>query len=133
LIRRAQDAAGGVVDDGVAAFEDLEGAAFVELQRRGFELPPPGNQQAVHAAEQFGGALLAHAPKPADARPQIERRKADMSGGEAAAFLSHQALETRPQSALVGFDSPPQNRGTGAKVEGRYPRARSREPLVRGG
>ena len=117
LIGGAQHPAGCVVHDGVAAFEELEGAALLKAKRGRFEAPPPRDQQSVHARVHFREALFACAPKPAYSRSQIERREAHLGCSEAAAFLRYQALQRGVQSGAVLLDAAPQHGGARAQIE----------------
>jgi len=51
----AEEVAGGVGGDGVAAFEDAQGAALLELQRQFFEAVAFRAQKALDADAEFGG------------------------------------------------------------------------------
>ena len=68
LVGGPQNFSGGVVSDGVAAFEDFEGAALFELHHRGLDPTAFRNEHAIKPDLQVVSVALPSATKACDAR-----------------------------------------------------------------
>jgi len=90
----AEEVAGGVGGDGVAAFEDAQGAALLELQGQFFEAVAFRAQKALDADAEFGGTSFEAQAERGNFRAKIEGSDAQMGDGEAFARL----LEARAKA-----------------------------------
>jgi len=90
----AEEVADGVGGDRVAAFENAQGAALLELQGQFFEAVAFRAQQALDADGEFGGTSFEAQAERSDFRAKIEGSDAQMGGGETLARL----LEARAKA-----------------------------------
>src|SRR5260370_10908091 len=102
--RRAEEVAGGVGGDGVAAFEDFQGAAFLELQREALTAFALGAQESLGAGAEIGAAFFKAQTERGDFHAKIKRDDADMRGGEAFArlFEARAKAEGEARCHLIG-------------------------------
>src|SRR6266850_1905262 len=90
----AEEVAGGVGGDGVAAFENAQGAALLELQRQFFEAVAFRAQKALGAEVEISAAFFEAQAERGDFHAKVEGSYAQVGGGEAFARL----LETRAKA-----------------------------------
>ena len=77
----------------VAALEQLERAALLELQRGGCEPAALGDEHSIHSNAQIAAALIEGAPQLADSRAQVERRESYTCDREPALLARDHTLE----------------------------------------
>src|SRR5712692_1426525 len=110
--RVAEGDLGGVAEDnpirvrgnGVAAFEDLQRAALVELQQKFFKAVAFAEKQALGADAEFGAAFFEAQTERGDFHAKIKRDDAEMRGGEAFArlFEARAKAEGEARGHLIG-------------------------------
>ena len=89
LIGRAQNFSGGVVGNGVAAVEELERAALIELEGGGFDLSTPArDQRAIDLDAEVARAVVERAAQFADTSAEVECRGIATSSSGEASLLS---------------------------------------------
>ena len=104
LIRRAEEVAGGIGGDGVTAFQNFQGAAFLELQGEALPALALGAEEALDADTEFGGAFFETQAEGGDLHSKIEGSNAQVGGREALArlFEARAKAERESRSHLVG-------------------------------
>src|SRR5260370_35022626 len=100
----AEEVAGGVGGDSVAAFQDLQGAAFLELQRKALPAFTLCAKEAFGADAEIGAALFEAQAERRNLHAKIKRDDAEMLGGEAFPRLieARAKAEGEPRSHFVG-------------------------------
>src|SRR5260370_10493620 len=100
----AEEVAGGVGGDSVAAFQDLQGAAFLELQRKALPAFTLCAKEAFGADAEIGAALFEAQAERRNLHAKIKRDDAEMRGGEAFARLieARAKAEGEARGHLVG-------------------------------
>ena len=94
----AEDLAGGVGGDGVAAFENAKGAAFFKLEGEALEAFALGAKQAFGADAKLGRAFLETQAERSDFHAKIERSDAQMRGSKAPAGLLQPPAQVQSKS-----------------------------------
>jgi len=100
----AEEVAGGVGGDGVPAFQNFQGTALLELQGEALPAFALGVQESLGADVEFGDAFFEAQTEGRDLHAKIERRDAQISGGEALArlFEARAEAEGETRSHFVG-------------------------------
>ena len=100
----AEEVAGGVGGDGVAAFEDAEGAAFFELEAETLEALAFGAEEAFGSDTQFGGAFFEAQAERGNFHAEIKCGDAQVQSGEAFARLFEACAKTSGEARrhLIG-------------------------------
>ncbi len=104
LIRRAEEVAGPVRGDRVTAFQDFQGAAFLELQGEALPAFALDAEEALGADAEISATFLKAQPKRRDLHAKIKRDDADMRGSEAFARLleARAKAEGKARRHLIG-------------------------------
>ena len=104
LIRGAEEIACGVGGDGVAAFQDFQGTAFLELQGEALPAFALAAEETLGADAEISATFLKAQPKRRDLHAKIKRDDADMSGSEALARLieARAKAEREARSHFIG-------------------------------
>jgi hypothetical protein len=94
----AKEVAGGVGGDGVAAFKDFEGAAFLELESEPLEVLAFGVKQALNADAEVGATFFEAQAERGNFHAKIEGGDAQVQRGKAFARLFEARSETQRQA-----------------------------------
>ena len=92
---RAEDLAGGVGGDGVAAFEDAEGVALVELEAEAVKAVALRAEDAFGADGEFVIAAFEAAMQAGDFGAKIDRQEPYVLSGVTAAALVDASTEAK--------------------------------------
>src|SRR5260370_12839867 len=94
----------GIGGDGVAAFENSQGAAFLELQGEALPAFALAAEETLGADAEISATFLKAQPKRRDLHAKIKRDDADMSGSEALARLieARAKAEREARSHFIG-------------------------------
>src|SRR3989449_9096279 len=94
----------GVGGDGVAAFQNFQRAAFLELQGEALPAFTLGAQETLGAEAEFGGAFFEAQAEGGNLCAKIEAGDAQVGGGETLArlFEARAKAEREARSNLIG-------------------------------
>src|SRR5579872_2165276 len=122
-----------IVGDGIAAFEQLERAAFIQTQSSGFETPALGDECAIDAHAKVRIALVERAAQSAHIGAKVERGETDLRHGKAAVLAGGQAFESGSEGGALLVNATAKDSGAPAQIERADLRAGARKPLLGGG
>src|SRR3989441_2194316 len=100
----AEEDAVGVGGDGVAALQNFQGAAFLELQGEALPAFTLGAEETLGAEAEIGAAFFESQAEGGNLHAKIERSDAQVGGGETLArlFEARAKAEREARSHLIG-------------------------------